>query len=96
MTFKDRIRNSKDPITDISNLFREVMTRLDMEVHPGIERVVNNNNYSKIKDYIKAGRPFLNITTAMIVTTAIEIGSKPAAVTDIYDKLLEVLDLDIA
>ena len=96
MTFKDRIRNSTNPVTDISNMFREVMNSLEMEVHPGIESVVENNNYSKLRDYLKTGKSYVNMITAMIVTVALETGSKPVATPIIHDKVLEVLDLDIA
>ena len=96
MTFKDRIRNSINPVYDISDMFREVMDRADMEVKPGIEGVVEKNQYSKLRDYLKTGRNYANMITAMIVTVAIETGSKPAATPLIHDRILEVLDLELA
>lgn len=96
MTFKERIRNSNNPVTDISNLFTEVMNRVGMEVKPGIESVIKSNNYSQLRDYLKTGKPHTSLITAMIVTTAVEIGSKPVATPIIHDKILEVLDLELA
>ncbi len=96
MTFKDRIRNSNNPVCDISDFFREVMDMVEMEVKPGIESVVEHNQYSKLRDYLKTGKSHPNIITAMIVTTAIETGSKPVALPLIHDAVLSVLSLDIA
>ena len=96
MTFKDIIRNSNDPVTDISNFIREVMSSAEMEVKPGIESIVKSNKYYRLKDYLKTGKTYTNAITAMIVTVAIETGSKLVAVPIIYAKVLEILDLDVA
>lgn len=96
MTFKDKIRNSIDPVSDVSDLFKEVMSSLEMEIKPDIESVVKKNKYYNLRDYLKTGKSHGNMITAMIVTTAIETGSKPVAVPVIYDKVLEILDLDLA
>lgn len=96
MTFRDRIRNSREPVNDVSNMFKEVMLRVGMEIGTGIENVVESNKYYRLRDYLKTGKRCENIITAMIVTTAIEIGIKPVSTPIIIDKVREVLSLDIA